>query len=52
MYADVMQESEHYLIDLVTGLVKEYVQEEDCLIMLAMTMKGLLSFFSQEITRL
>lgn len=39
-----MQESEHYLIDLVTGLVKEYVQEEDCLIMLAMTMKGLLSF--------
>lgn len=39
-----MQESEHYLIDLVTGLVKEYVQEEDCLIMLAMTMKGLFSF--------
>ncbi|PWW77924.1 P-loop containing nucleoside triphosphate hydrolase protein [Tuber magnatum] len=32
-------ESEHYLIELVTGLVKEYVQEEDCLIMLAMTMK-------------
>ncbi|KAL0640425.1 hypothetical protein Q9L58_000393 [Maublancomyces gigas] len=32
-------ESEHYLIDLVTDLVKEYVQEEDCLIMLAMTMK-------------
>lgn len=40
-----MQESEHYLIDLVTGLVKEYVQEEDCLIMLAMTMKGLFSLF-------
>lgn len=48
-----MQESEHYLIDLVTGLVKEYVQEEDCLIMLAMTMKGLLSIsISQEVTRL
>ncbi|RPA91160.1 P-loop containing nucleoside triphosphate hydrolase protein [Choiromyces venosus 120613-1] len=32
-------ESEHYLIELVTGLVREYVREEDCLIMLAMTMK-------------
>ncbi|KAL7276404.1 hypothetical protein RUND412_000609 [Rhizina undulata] len=32
-------ESEHYLIELVSGLVKEYVQSEDCLILLAMTMR-------------
>ncbi|KAI5807351.1 P-loop containing nucleoside triphosphate hydrolase protein [Peziza echinospora] len=32
-------ESEDYLIDLVTGLVKEYVREKDCLILLAMTMR-------------
>ncbi|KAF8420218.1 P-loop containing nucleoside triphosphate hydrolase protein [Tirmania nivea] len=32
-------DSEDYLIDLVTNLVKEYVKEEDCLILLAMTMK-------------
>ncbi|KAF8246742.1 hypothetical protein K440DRAFT_601938 [Wilcoxina mikolae CBS 423.85] len=31
--------NENYLIDLVGGLVEEYVREPDCLILLAMTMK-------------
>lgn len=31
------------MIDLVTNLVREYVKEEDCLILLAMTMKGIKS---------
>lgn len=34
------QDSEQYLIKLVQGLVEEYVTEPDCLILLAMTMKG------------
>jgi hypothetical protein len=33
-------EKEHYLIDLVEALVTGYVSEPDCLILLAMTMKG------------
>ncbi|RPB13528.1 P-loop containing nucleoside triphosphate hydrolase protein [Morchella conica CCBAS932] len=32
-------ESENYLIDLVTGLAKEYINQPDCLILLALTMK-------------
>lgn len=32
--------SEKYLIDLVKDLVKDYVTKDDCLILLAVTMKG------------
>lgn len=32
-------DKEDYLIKLVSGLVKEYVKGEDCLVLLAMTMK-------------